>query len=572
MEHPHACRPQADRRAVDAFTVKRAGTARLRSLGDRAAIGLLLVAGLFSLASIGLGAAGVLGVRSTTDASRSITSDELASSTATARTGRAVDAAYADGLAALLDPAQTRGSSRSRLLRVSIPAADNNMTILVARHADDADAERADVTGLVNQWTTLRNLLVGPATGPAAAVALNAAHQPVGAHFDRLSDREDDDAAAELRQATSTEDTTSIALTAAAATTVLAAFGLAVFGIRRVRRALRPEQHQSEFADTLQLAEDETEAQQLIKRHLERAVPHSDVTVLNRNNSADRLEAVTSVSADSCLHATLQGAEPRACLAVRSGRPQRQTSQLPTLLECAVCGTCPGSSTCTPLTVGGEVIGAVLLTAPQLPTLEQEERVRTSVGQAAPVLANLRNLAIAELRAATDALTGLPNKRAVNDTLKRLLAQASRTVSPMAMLLLDLDHFKHVNDQYGHPAGDQALANVGAALQGALRASDVAGRNGGEEFMVLLPDTDAAGAARTAEKIREAIAAIRPAYGEQLTASIGVAAFPEHATTAERLERLADAALYVAKRAGRNRVEAAQAASDTDSDRLPAGH
>lgn len=145
--------------------------------------------------------------------------------------------------------------------------------------------------------------------------------------------------------------------------------------------------------------------------------------------------------------------------------------------RCQVCGDCLGQSTCTPLTVGGEVIGSVLLTGPQPPTPEEEQRIRTSVAQAAPILANVRNLAIAELRAATDSLTGLPNKRAVNDTLKRMLAQSSRTLSPMALLLLDLDHFKDINDRFGHPVGDQALASVGAALTSVLRESDFAGRN-----------------------------------------------------------------------------------------------
>jgi diguanylate cyclase (GGDEF)-like protein len=228
-----------------------------------------------------------------------------------------------------------------------------------------------------------------------------------------------------------------------------------------------------------------------------------------------------------------------------------------------VCGQCPGRSTCTPFTVSGEVIGAVLVTRPETAGEMDGERIRESVAQAAPALANLRNLAIAELRAATDSLTGLPNKRAVNDTLKRMLAHASRSITPLAMLVIDLDHFKAINDQLGHPVGDQALANVGAALTSALRASDFAGRNGGEEFVVLLPDTNLAGALATAEKIRVAVAAIElPTADVTLTASLGLAIYPDHAANAERLERLADAALYTAKRAGRNRVETAAPTQD----------
>jgi diguanylate cyclase (GGDEF)-like protein len=288
------------------------------------------------------------------------------------------------------------------------------------------------------------------------------------------------------------------------------------------------------------------------------------VTVLNRNNSADRLEAVTTLAPGSPLATSLQHAEPRSCLAVRSGRIHDEDDRRRALLGCAVCGVCPGSSTCTPLTVGGEVIGSVLITrGAQFDQLEQQH-IRDSVAHAAPVLANLRNLAIAELRASTDSLTGLPNKRAVADTLKRMLAQASRTLSPLNLLLLDLDHFKDINDRFGHPLGDQALANVGAALRSALRESDFAGRTGGEEFAVLLPDTDIAGGVLTAEKIRAAIAEITlPGIELTLSASVGLAAYPEHATTPERLESLADSALYLAKRSGRDRIEVATTASET---------
>jgi two-component system, cell cycle response regulator len=125
-------------------------------------------------------------------------------------------------------------------------------------------------------------------------------------------------------------------------------------------------------------------------------------------------------------------------------------------------------------------------------------------------------------------------------------------------MVLDLDHFKTVNDRFGHPVGDLALANVGAALRSVLRDSDFAGRNGGEEFAVLLPNTDLPGAMLTAEKIRTQIADITiPGTDVRITASIGIASYPVHATTPDRLERLADSALFVAKRAGRNRIEVA---------------
>jgi diguanylate cyclase (GGDEF)-like protein len=214
------------------------------------------------------------------------------------------------------------------------------------------------------------------------------------------------------------------------------------------------------------------------------------------------------------------------------------------------------------------VIGSVLLIRPAPYTEGEEQRIREGVGQAAPVLANLRNLAVAEIRAATDGLTGLPNQRAVADALKRTFAQATTTQAPLALLLIDLDHFKQVNDQRGHPVGDQVLASVGATLRSVLRTRDFAGRKGGEEFAVLLPDTEIAAALEIAERVRAAIAEISlPGTDVSVTASLGVAGFPGHASTLDRLERLADAALYVAKRHGRNRVELAEPASaDADAD------
>jgi diguanylate cyclase (GGDEF)-like protein len=182
--------------------------------------------------------------------------------------------------------------------------------------------------------------------------------------------------------------------------------------------------------------------------------------------------------------------------------------------------------------------------------------IKQSVTQAAPVLANLRNLAIAERRAQTDSLTGLPNSRSVSDTVKRMVAHAGRNVSPLAALALDLDHFKQINDSYGHGSGDEVLAAVGSTLTTSRRESDFVGRVGGEEFLILLPDTGLQAAQLVAEKIRVAVAAITvPSIERAITASIGVAVLPEHAGDATSLLRHADRALYSAKKNGRNRTE-----------------
>ncbi len=187
---------------------------------------------------------------------------------------------------------------------------------------------------------------------------------------------------------------------------------------------------------------------------------------------------------------------------------------------------------------------------------EHRDRIRNSVVHAAPVLAKLRNLAVAELRAATDVLTGLPNNRALQGHAKRMFAHASRTSTSLGVAILDLDHFKQINDNYGHGKGDEVLAAVGAALQATVSESDIVGRWGGEEFMILLADVDRAGAKGAAEKIREAVAKLKIVGVERaITASIGVAAMPDDGADITTLTRNADRALYAAKAGGRNRVE-----------------
>ena len=220
--------------------------------------------------------------------------------------------------------------------------------------------------------------------------------------------------------------------------------------------------------------------------------------------------------------------------------------------------------------MGGEVIGTVLISYPGELEASSRQRIRETVAQAAPVLANLRNLAIAQLQAATDGLTGLPNRRAVQDTLKRMVAQSARGVSPLAALLLDLDHFKNINDTLGHDQGDEVLAAAAVALRDAVRDSDFIGRYGGEEFLLLLPETDKQAALEVAETVRKAIATIQLPNLNQITASIGVAVLPDDASDAPTLVRSADRALYSAKKNGRDRVETIVPGQHTSSSLISA--
>jgi diguanylate cyclase (GGDEF)-like protein len=248
----------------------------------------------------------------------------------------------------------------------------------------------------------------------------------------------------------------------------------------------------------------------------------------------------------------------RSCQAIRSARVHETRPGHADLLPCDVCGGCESATICSPLTVGGEIVGSVLVTRKRPLDSDDERRVRDSILQAAPIFANLRNLAFAEEQASTDSLTGLPNKRTVQTTITRMVALADRTASPLAALSLDLDHFKQVNDTFGHGRGDDLLTAVGSVLRSTIRASDFAGRNGGEEFLVLLPSTAKNEALIVAEGIRAAIGRIQvPQLDRSTTVSIGIAVFPDDAKDATALMENADRALYAAKANGRNRIEVA---------------
>jgi diguanylate cyclase (GGDEF)-like protein len=162
-----------------------------------------------------------------------------------------------------------------------------------------------------------------------------------------------------------------------------------------------------------------------------------------------------------------------------------------------------------------------------------------------------------ELLARTDALTGLGSRRALDEALQRETARAQRRTEPLSLIMADLDHFKSINDRFGHGAGDQALVRAAAVLLAGLRPYDLAARYGGEEFVLLLPAETTEGALAVAERVRRQIAEIElPECPGGLTVSLGVATWAAGESPEEFVAR-ADAALYVAKRSGRNRVEAA---------------
>ena len=196
-------------------------------------------------------------------------------------------------------------------------------------------------------------------------------------------------------------------------------------------------------------------------------------------------------------------------------------------------------------------------------TREEEELAEYLAGQVVVSIENSDLHETVQRQAVTDELTGLSNVRELHAVLDREIERSRRFESPLGLVMLDLDDFKQVNDHFGHQQGDEVLAAVAGVLRDLSRDIDEPARYGGEELAVVLPQTDAAGAAQLAERMREAVERLRiPRVGARgylrITASFGVASYPDTAADKDALIAAADSALYQAKRAGKNRVERAE--------------
>ncbi len=195
----------------------------------------------------------------------------------------------------------------------------------------------------------------------------------------------------------------------------------------------------------------------------------------------------------------------------------------------------------------------------------ESELLEYLTGQAIVSIENADLHETVQRQAVTDELTGLSNVRSLHAGLDREIERGRRFNSPVGLVMVDIDDFKMVNDEYGHQQGDEVLTAVAGVLRELSRDIDLPARYGGEELAVVLPQTDAEGAAQVAERMREAIEACRiPSLdGNQplrVTASFGVAEIPGSADDKAALIAAADAALYRAKRSGKNRVEQAEPA------------
>jgi diguanylate cyclase (GGDEF)-like protein len=233
------------------------------------------------------------------------------------------------------------------------------------------------------------------------------------------------------------------------------------------------------------------------------------------------------------------------------------------LVETVCAHTLPGAagfaSACIPLSTQGDKLGWLYLSSAGLGPLPKLKVAVAAADQLAFALANLKLRQSLRDLSVRDPLTGLFNRRYLSESLGRELTRCARRNLPLAVLAFDLDHFKPFNDNYGHGAGDAILRGFARVLAGRSRNEDIACRQGGEEFLVILPEMEREVALRRAGELMRDLAALDVQYEgrvlPKITTSIGLALFPDHGSKPAELLAQADVALYEAKARGRDRVE-----------------
>ncbi|MBK8084683.1 MAG: diguanylate cyclase [Devosia sp.] len=313
-----------------------------------------------------------------------------------------------------------------------------------------------------------------------------------------------------------------------------------------------------EMADVLQSAGDHLDVNAVLKAAAGELLPGLSGALYIFNNSRDRLVLSTSWARPEGeqLDETIG---PASCWALKRGKPQLNRPDGSKL--CCTHHSGPETVLEIPMIARGEIVGLLQLFASGAEAEARLERV-ANLGSA---LADGMSLALANMalreklrnQALRDPLTGLYNRRYMEDSLQRFVRLAERENREISLLMIDLDHFKRLNDQHGHAFGDQVLRDSALALLAGLRETDIVCRFGGEELVVILPDCALERAADKAEMLRLAIQELGGTRGAEISASFGVACVPHTSQSVPDLLAAADAALYRAKQNGRNQVATA---------------
>jgi diguanylate cyclase (GGDEF)-like protein/PAS domain S-box-containing protein len=255
--------------------------------------------------------------------------------------------------------------------------------------------------------------------------------------------------------------------------------------------------------------------------------------------------------------------EPTDCWALRTGHPHLVVAGDATA-RCQHAAGVNNTYLCIPILAQGEALGILhFQTTDEAPSIGESELSfkNTFAGQLGLSIANIRLREALRAQSVKDPLTGLYNRRYLEETLQREIRRAVRAKQSLGVLILDLDHFKKFNDTYGHEAGDAVLREAGGFFARSIRVEDTVCRFGGEEFVIILPTASLEAASARAECIRSKLREMTVHHQGQslgmITVSVGAAAFPRHGASPKQLLAAADAALYEAKKRGRDRVEKA---------------
>ncbi|MCB2060994.1 MAG: sensor domain-containing diguanylate cyclase [Novosphingobium sp.] len=313
------------------------------------------------------------------------------------------------------------------------------------------------------------------------------------------------------------------------------------------------------MTDMLQAAEGHEDAGSVLMATSKRLLPDFGGALYVFNNSRDRLDLAKAWSGDETFTPpdTLL---PSSCWALKRGKPHINDPSENTLC----CAHAIGSAATleVPMMARGAVHGLLVLAIDTENSFQRLMNIRRLARAIADSISlALSNIALREklqTQSLRDPLTGLYNRRYMEDALDRYVSLAERNRSSTSVVMIDLDNFKHLNDEYGHAKGDAVLCDVASQLVAALRPSDVVSRYGGEELLVILPDCGTQDAQLKAEMLRSRIEGLSEAHGVAISASLGIAAIPETSTSLADLIPMADAALYSAKQAGKNCVRVAE--------------
>ncbi len=317
-----------------------------------------------------------------------------------------------------------------------------------------------------------------------------------------------------------------------------------------------------QFSEAVTQCTSENEVYDHILHSLQERFGPSQIVILRLRPEEDLLEAVATLAPlPETLRAwpVMEGKD--SCKAVRTGRSFR-VNDISAEPLCPGKFALPGEGSyyCGPLIAGGIIIGAVRLEGVRdFWTPERESLLESYLGGAASVLSNLRLLQTMREQANVDPLTGLYNRRFCEDYARKLMAMARRKETPLGFIMMDLDRFKTFNDIYGHEVGDRILRQFAKTVTQSMRETNLTARFGGEEVVVLLPDTGPEACHVVAERIRKAVSHMTVPSGTekplpQITVSLGIAAYPNHGSTLDEVLQASDRALYDSKRAGRNRA------------------